>query len=61
MTDFEKFISQNIRTTTIFDMGGDWSEKTEIIRKVNGFTEKAEITTMYDACNNETTITVKGV
>lgn len=61
MTDFEKFISQNIRTTTIFVMGGDWSEKTEIIRKVNGFTANALITYAYDWIKNETTITVRGV
>ena len=61
MTDFEKFISQNIRTTTIFVMGGDWTNKTEIVRKVNGFTEKAKITTMYSAFDHTTTITVKGV
>jgi len=61
MTDFEKFVSQNIRTTTIFVMGGDWTEKVEIIRKVNGFSEKAIITTVYDACDHETTVTVKGV
>lgn len=61
MTDFEKFVSQNIRTTTIFVMGGDWRGREDIIRKVNGFSEKAIITTAYDACNHETTVTVKGV
>lgn len=61
MTDFEKFVSQNIRTTTIFVMGGDWTEKAHIIRKVNGYSDKAIITTVYDACKHETTITVKGV
>lgn len=61
MTDFEKFVSQNIRTTTIFVMGGDWRGREHIIRKVNGFSEKVIIITVYDACNHETTITVKGV
>lgn len=61
MTDYEKFIAQNIRTTTIFVMGGDWREREHIIRKVNGFSEKAIITTVYDACYHETTVTVKGV
>ena len=61
MTDFEKFIAQNIRTTTIFVMGGDWTNKTEIVRKVNGYSDKAKITTVYNACDHETTITVKEV
>lgn len=61
MTDYEKFIMHNIRTTTIFTMSGDWSDKTHIIRKVNGFSEKAIITTLYDAFNHITTVTVKGV
>jgi hypothetical protein len=61
MTDYEKFIKHNIHTTTIFIMSGDWSDKSHIIRKVNGFSEKAIITTAYDACEHKTTVTVKGV
>lgn len=61
MTDYEKFIMHNIRTTTIFIMSGDWTEKTHIIRKVNGFSEKAIITTVYDAVEHKTTATVNEV
>lgn len=61
MTDFEKFVSQNIRTTTIFLMGGDWSNKLEIVRKVNGYSEKAKIHAHYYSDSNETIITVRGV
>ena len=61
MTDFEKFVAQNIHTTTIFEMGGDWTNKTEIVRRVNGYSEKAKIEANYYSYDNVTVITVKGV
>ncbi len=34
---------------------------TVLFNAVNGFSEKAIITTVYDACDYKTTVTVKGV
>ncbi len=61
MTDFEKFISQNIYTITVFTMGGDWTNKLEIVRRVNGYSAKARITAHYYDDRNETIIKIKGV
>jgi len=61
MTDFEKFISQHLTQFTVMTMGGDWTNKLEIVRKVNGYSAKAIITAHYYSDRNETIIKVRGV
>lgn len=61
MTDFEKFISQTLSTITFYKMGGDWTNKLEIVRKVNCYSLDAKIYAHYNPDINETLITVKGV
>lgn len=59
MTDFEKFLKDLSSTKTIIVMRGDWTDKTSIIRRVNGFAESAIITYAYDWIKNETTVIIK--
>lgn len=61
MTNYEKFIKDHVRTTTIITMYGDWTNKLHIIRTVNGYSERALITAKYDVNTLQTIITVKGV
>lgn len=61
MTNYEKFMSNHVRTTTTITMYGDWTDKLHIVRSVNGYSERALITAKYDATTLQTIITVKGV
>lgn len=61
MTDFERFIAQHLSQFTVITMGGDWTNKLEIVRRVNGYSAKAIITAHYYDDRNETIIKIKGV